>query len=301
MLHSRMLNYLDEVTRAGSIRKAAVKLNISSTAINRQIIALEQELGEQIFERMPRRLRLTAAGEVLIEHVRETLKGYERLRQHLDELKGMQRGRIAVATTPGLASGPLPRIVNDYIAQHPRIRVALKVLIAEGILNAVLAGDVTLGLGFNLRRNPQLRTLLSFDVPVGAVVCPDHPLTRRRNVQLSEVVGYPMVLAEPRMYLRNAIDLALARLSFTAQPVIETNSIEMMKQVVGVSRSVTFLNPIDCFEDCAAGRLRYIPLAEMQVEELNLVTRLHTSIDPASNGFIDYLERSLNAKLDSVR
>src|SRR5579862_8524095 len=60
MLHSRLLRYLDEVSRLGSIRKAAVRLNVASSAINRQILALENELGAPIFERMPRRLRLTA-------------------------------------------------------------------------------------------------------------------------------------------------------------------------------------------------------------------------------------------------
>ena len=65
MLHSRLLKYLDEVARLGSIRKASARLNVASSAINRQILALENELGTPIFERMPRRLRLTATGEVL--------------------------------------------------------------------------------------------------------------------------------------------------------------------------------------------------------------------------------------------
>src|ERR1700750_2052167 len=59
MLHARILTYLDEVARLGSIRKAAARLNVASSAINRQILALEMELGAPIFERMPRRLRLT--------------------------------------------------------------------------------------------------------------------------------------------------------------------------------------------------------------------------------------------------
>src|SRR5882757_246157 len=79
MLHSRLLKYLDEVARVGSIRKASVRLNVASSAINRQILALENKLGAPIFERMPRRLRLTATGEVLIAHVRETLKGHQRV------------------------------------------------------------------------------------------------------------------------------------------------------------------------------------------------------------------------------
>ena len=110
MLHGRMLRYLDEVARSGSIRRAATKLNVASTAINRQILALEEELGEPIFERLPRRLRLTATGEVLIEHVRETLKNYGNVTRRLEALKGVRQGQIAIATTFGLAAGPVARI-----------------------------------------------------------------------------------------------------------------------------------------------------------------------------------------------
>ena len=61
LLHSRKLLYLDEIARCGSIRKAADRLNVSSSAINRQILALEEEFGVPLFERLPRGLRLTAA------------------------------------------------------------------------------------------------------------------------------------------------------------------------------------------------------------------------------------------------
>ncbi|MBL0932855.1 MAG: LysR family transcriptional regulator, partial [Alphaproteobacteria bacterium] len=73
MLHGRMLRYLDEIVRSGSIRKASARLNVASSAINRQLLALEAELGAPLFERLPRGLRLTAAGEMLIAHVRQTL------------------------------------------------------------------------------------------------------------------------------------------------------------------------------------------------------------------------------------
>ncbi len=78
LLHSQLLRYLDEVARAGSIRKASEKLNISSSSINRQILALEDELGSPIFHRLHRQLRLTQTGEILIDHVRRTLKDLNR-------------------------------------------------------------------------------------------------------------------------------------------------------------------------------------------------------------------------------
>lgn len=73
MLHSRKLLYIDEIARCGSIRKAAARLNVASSAVNRQILALEDELGVPLFERLPRGLRLTAAGELCVEHTREKI------------------------------------------------------------------------------------------------------------------------------------------------------------------------------------------------------------------------------------
>src|SRR6516162_3551884 len=98
MLHSRLLRYLDEVARLGSIRRAASRLNVASSAISRQILALETEIGAPIFERMPRRLRLTATGEILIAHVRETLKSSLRATAQIEALKGLTRGEATIAT-----------------------------------------------------------------------------------------------------------------------------------------------------------------------------------------------------------
>ena len=78
MLHGRLLRYLDEVARSGSIRKAADRLNVAASAINRQILSLEAELDTPLFERLPGGLRLTASGEELIAHVRDTLREHGR-------------------------------------------------------------------------------------------------------------------------------------------------------------------------------------------------------------------------------
>ena len=115
MLHARRLTYLNEIAKCGSIRRAAEKLNVASSAINRQIIALEEEIGTQIFERLPRGLRLTAAGELYIEHVRETLKNYNKLKARVSGLKTPHTGRFTMVSTVGLTSGPLPEIIAAFL------------------------------------------------------------------------------------------------------------------------------------------------------------------------------------------
>ena len=93
-MHARVLRYLDEVVRCGSIRKAAEKLHVAPTAINRQILELEQNLGTPLFERIHKRLRLTPLGEMVLGHVRQTLREHQLLLSQVEEYKA---GRIRLA------------------------------------------------------------------------------------------------------------------------------------------------------------------------------------------------------------
>jgi len=119
MLHARMLRYLDEIARAGSIRQASLRLNVAASAINRQLIALEEELGSPLFERLPRGLRLTAMGEVVLAHVRETLSSYELATDRIAQLKGLLRGKIVIGTMSGLAAGLLADAILAFREKHP--------------------------------------------------------------------------------------------------------------------------------------------------------------------------------------
>lgn len=300
MLHARMLTYLDEVARCGSIRKAAEKLNVASTSINRQILALEEELGEPIFDRMPRKLRLTATGEALIEHVRETLRNYSRFSRQLDSLKGLQRGQLTIATTLGLAGGPLPDICARFLARHPGVTLHMRALFGETICGSLLAGEVDLALGFNLPPNPGLKSVFHLESPIGLVVHPGHPLARRAEVRVSDVVDLPLALPEQDMSLRVLIDLALSRLPALPTPRIETNSIEAIKRIVASGDAVGFLNPLDVSVDRAEGRLCYVPLAPAQSQTLRLAARARGAIDPLSSRFVEFLREELDALLADV-
>ena len=80
MRHLTHLNYIDVVAKEKSIRKAAdEKLSITSTALNRRIIALEEEIGTPLFERLPTGVRLNTAGELLIQHVRFQMNDLSRV------------------------------------------------------------------------------------------------------------------------------------------------------------------------------------------------------------------------------
>ena len=117
--HRLDFRYIDAIVRAGSIRKAADSLSITSTALNRRVLTMEQELGAPIFERLPRGVRLSAAGEILIHHARAQLADMERVKSQISDLSGVRRGHVSIACSQAV----LPVFLPEQIAL-PRPQIA---------------------------------------------------------------------------------------------------------------------------------------------------------------------------------
>jgi DNA-binding transcriptional LysR family regulator len=302
MLHARILVYLDEVARLGSIRRAATRLNVASSAINRQILALESRLGAPIFERMPRRLRLTATGEVLIAHVRETLKSHQRATAQIESLKGLKRGEATIATMNGLAAGPLPGFLGSLLENHPRVHIRLRVLPLDQIPNAVLTGDADIALGYNFPTSPGLRIIASHDLYLGAVVSPNHPLTKRRPAWLADCLEFPVVVADSTMTIRPVLEMAFTRAGLPLHPTIETNSIEFMSRIARDGRAIAFLNPVDVDDHITRGELTYIPFHDLNVEPvtMKLAIRARGTLDAFPSVLVEELRLAM-PKLRRVR
>lgn len=274
MLHSRMLRYLDEVARCGSIRKAAGRLNVASSAINRQILALEQEIGTPIFERTRKRLRLSAAGELLIGHIRQTLKEHERVRSRIEDLKGLRRGEVTIATMDGLAGSVLAPIFARFRQNHPAIKIRSLILPVADIAASVASGEFDLGIGFDLPPDPALQSFAKLETKLGLVVPPSHPLAGGPAISFSACIGYPLILPETGLTLRTLLEEAFVRAAVKIEPMVESNSIALIKRAVALDLGLSFLNSIEVAEERKRGELVFVPLRERQLKA-QLITLVH--------------------------
>ena len=299
MLHGRLLRYLDEVARSGSIRKAAERLNVAASAVNRQILSLEQELDTPIFERMPGGLRLTATGEILIAHVRDTLREHRRALDRVAALKGLTQGEVKIATMGGLAAGLLGDVLGAFRSVHPRVKLTVRVLPREAIVAAVLDGQADLGLAYNLPSHPRLFRAASFEHPIGAVMAPDHPLAGRLSVRFADCLPYPLLLAERGMSLREAIDLLIPPTA-EARPALETNSLELMKRMARRVLCVTFMSLHEVGEDLRSGSLAFVPIQGGGAKQhVSLVHRATGPLDPVVSMAAAFIGTDLAERLDA--
>jgi signal transduction histidine kinase len=120
------LRYFLVVARTGSIAAASAQLNVAASAISRQIANLEAELDCVLFERRPRGMVLSPAGELLARHARQTLVRAEQVAAEIQELQGLARGFIRVATAEGFALDLLPNAIAEFHARHPGIRFEVR-------------------------------------------------------------------------------------------------------------------------------------------------------------------------------
>ena len=185
MRHLLPLHYISAVARAGSIRKAAETLAITSTALNRRILAMEEDLGVPIFERLPRGVRLSAAGEILIHHVRAQLSDIERVKSQIADLSGERRGHIAIACSQALLPYFLPEQISTYRSAHPAVTFSVFLRDRAAAEQALVDMSADLALVFEPVRLTEFSIILTVRQPVHAVMASGHPLARSGNAPVA--------------------------------------------------------------------------------------------------------------------
>jgi len=298
MLHSRLLRYLDMVARTGSIRKASERLNVSASSINRQILELEDAMGVQIFHRLPKRLRLTAAGEVLIGHIRDTLKEYGRVQARIEQLRGVSSGSVKIAANPGIAEGVLLPIVSRFRRNHPGVSVNVSTVPTDRVFAELLGGEADLAIAYSMPRHPNVNATAIFKSSLGVVVSPAHPIAKRRGIRLSECLESPMVMPSRSLLPYGQVHDAFARAGIDFKPDFVSDSVDLLRSMAKRQGVITFLSRIDIVEDLRERSLAFVPILGGQVPVCELT--LARQDRGTTNNAINILEIETREALRAV-
>jgi DNA-binding transcriptional LysR family regulator len=179
LVQPRAFRYVEAVARRGSIRRAAESLNIASSAVNRMILELERALDAQLFERLPRGVRLTSAGEFLLLHIRRSHADFESAREQIDGLKGVQRGHVAIAAVEAAIEPFLGRTLAAFHLDHRRVSYQVRIAGSVEVANAVAQEQSDLGLTLNAPGSARLLALATAPYFLHAFVGTGHPLAHR--------------------------------------------------------------------------------------------------------------------------
>ncbi len=122
-----VLRYVDQVARSGSIQSAAKELHVAASAVNRQILQLEDEMGVALFERLPRGMRLTPPGATIVTLARRWRSDEQRAGREIRQMQGINQGNVRIAAMDSHATSVLPQLIEDLAAQQPQVSLEIEI------------------------------------------------------------------------------------------------------------------------------------------------------------------------------
>jgi DNA-binding transcriptional LysR family regulator len=269
-LHAVVLRYLVEIARLGSIRRASARLNVASSAINRQVLRLERDIGTRIFDRLPSGMRLTPAGELLLQHVRGTLQDFDKLLAEIDGLQGIRSGHVKLAALDSLLISLIPRALEEVSRRYPVVTFTALAAAPAAVFAAVAAGEVEIGLTFVMPTTLPLQLVTSAPAPLGCVMAPDHPLASRKSLSFAQLEPYPISFQSDSLPAPTDAHGEFAAFRNRATARFTSNSIEFQRGILRSGLAVACLTPLGFQRELASGALVSVPLASPQLRQLRI-------------------------------
>ncbi|THT98249.1 LysR family transcriptional regulator [Lampropedia puyangensis] len=294
-IHSRSIVYFDMIRRCGSIREAARRLHVSSSAVNRQLLQLEGELNAALFDRLPTGLQLTVAGEAFSRHVLTVLQDQNRLLSELELLRGVHRGAIAIAAVEGLNADILPAVLAQMRQRYPGITLRVLTCGSDEVVRALIAGDADVGIGFAIQRHDHIRQCAVRHFGLGAVVPGGHPLAPSQRVSFADCAQYPLILPTQALSIWALLQPAIQHYKGRMHVCMEVSSVELGKRLASQGVGIFFQSRIGIETEIAEGALAHIPLDAPQAtfSELGVYVRAGRSLPPAVDAFLQITLRAI--------
>lgn len=181
------LRYVVAVARTGNFSRAAEQCHVAQPSISQQIQKLEDELGEPLFDRMKREVRLTEQGEAFLVRAMRILEEVDAARREAKESRDLLRGRLMVGVLPTIAPYLLPRVLGQFTAQYPAVEVVVHEDTTAGLLRLAHAYEIDVALASRPITDQRVEVKDLFVEELLLALPPGHPLTRRRSVKLADL------------------------------------------------------------------------------------------------------------------
>ena len=238
----RQLEYFVAVAEEASFTKAAAKVHVAQPGVSAQIRRLERELGEILFDRSERTVRLTAAGAALLPHARTALGAVDNGRLALDELVGLVRGRVAVGMITSCTSVEFAGLLAGFHRDHPGVEISLSEATSDHLLDGIISGTLDLAwVGLAGPPPDGVASQVIADEALVAAVSHFHPLAGKSTVRLAELADRPLISLPRGTGLRTCLDDACASLGFAPRVALEASALGLVAQLAQQDLGIAIL------------------------------------------------------------
>jgi DNA-binding transcriptional LysR family regulator len=265
-MNLRHLAVFHAVAKAGSVNAAAPLLRTSQPAVSRELQTLEGRLGMPLFDRLPRGMRLTEAGQVLLSYA-ERIFGIEQAAERaMRELADLESGQLAIGASNTIGTYLLPGFIARYHRRYPRIRLSLEIGNTGEVVKGIHDARFTLAFVEGSVHDETLEVREIRRDRIVAVASPGHPLAAAGRASLQALAQTPALLREHGSGTREIVDQALARHGLALDSFLEIGNSEALKRVTLEGGGVGWLSELCVVQELAAGSLVALDTAELELE-----------------------------------
>ncbi|BEU27656.1 LysR family transcriptional regulator [Paraburkholderia sp. 22B1P] len=294
-LKTRQLLLLVALDEEGNIHRAADALSMSQPAASKLLRELEEMLDAPLFERMPRGMRPTLYGEVMIRHARAVVGSLDQAREEVLALKSGQLGRVAVGTITSPAVSLLPAAIAQVKQHHPGLSVSVEIDSSNVLLESLAQDKLDLVIGrlsvehdkLHLRYEPLA------EEQALAVARSGHPLLAAQSLTLADVVDASWVVPPAQSVLRHRFELMFQRQSLAPPSnVVESAELLFVTSLLSQSDMLAVLAAEVAHYYAAHGLLSILPLdMPLRMDDFGIITRTGQLLSPASTQVVRALKQ----------
>jgi DNA-binding transcriptional LysR family regulator len=254
------------VASEGSVSRGAERLMVSQPAVSKQLRQLERSLGASLFDRLPKGVRPTAAGELLAGYARRIFALEAEAAEALAELRGMRRGSISVGASTTIGVYLLPEIFVRYRRAYPDVRMHMEVANSEVIRRRLVEGAIDVGLTEGIVEGDELDSTVFLRDELVPIAAPGHPLARRkRPVPAATLCREAFVVRETGSGTKSVVERALAERGLSVTPVMSLGSTEAIKRAVAAGVGVAIVSRLTVQQELQLGRLVVLRVPDLPI------------------------------------
>ncbi len=300
-MHVENFKIFSDLVESESFSRAAKLNGITQSAVSQQLRAMEKHFSILIVDRSQKQFRLTREGQKLYESAKEILYLYDKLNSELQEMKKVISGTIHISTVYSIGLHELPPYVKAFLAKYPEVNIRVEYRRANMVYEDILTNSIDLGLVAYPQKHKQLEILPFHDDILVLVVSPEHPLAKRKSVDIEEVAGQKFIGFEPDIPTRKATDQIFREANIESEPVMEFDNVETVKRAVEINAGIAILPQTTVTREEAQGLLKVIKFkSKVYKRPLALIHRKGRVLTPAMKKLIDLLTSKDLNRLDKA-
>jgi LysR family transcriptional regulator, hydrogen peroxide-inducible genes activator len=193
-MEMHQLRYVVAVSRAGNFSRAAEQCHVSQPSLSQQILKLEEELGERLFDRMKREAKLTPHGEAFLPRAVKILEEVDAAKREASDAHSLLRGRLIIGVLPTIAPYLLPTVLVGFAEKFPGVEIVVQEDTTARLLKLAQAYEIDFALASRPIQDQRMEVKDLFTEELRLALPAGHPLTRKRTVRLTDLEKEPFIV-----------------------------------------------------------------------------------------------------------